>query len=98
MKLLTVPKAIENVTGIRPPDGTWRRWVMTGLANRSSPGSRIRLRVLKYGGRVLTDESWVREFFAATSVSADQAPEPAITNDSRIVAAANYLNVELGEG
>lgn len=96
MRLRTVPLAVKRVTGIRPPDGTWRRWVLTGIASRTTPGTRIKLRVVKFGGRLMTNETWVSEFFAATSSQIGQGiPVEAPQDTQPVCEAERYLDSEL---
>ena len=93
MKLMKVPVAIEMVTGIRPPDGTWRRWVLTGLARPCGTG-RVRLRTLKLGGGLRTSEEFVLEFIAATSNASAEIAQGSNSNGRE--SAEQYLTRELG--
>ncbi len=92
-QLLKVPVAFERVTGVRPPDGTWRRWVLAGLARRSGEG-RVRLRTVKLGGGVMTTEEYVVDFIDATTN--EPAQRIASESSGNAESAENYLNCELG--
>lgn len=87
-----VAQAIEDVTGIRPPPGTWRRWIRNGLVSAS--GTRVKLKTKKLG-RIYTTDDWVREFVAATA--SDLKPTSHAAPNSRSISANEYLRRELGD-
>ena len=98
MKLWKIPEAFWIVTGIRPPAPTWRRWVVTGLKNPIPGGERIRLDVIKLGGKLHVTEESVREFLAATSLTTAR-PELSMrdTAENSISVAEQLLDREIGE-
>ncbi len=91
-KLVSVPEAFESVTGDRPPNATWRRWILTGIKSRQN-GVRVRLETFKVGGRVRTTTEAVRKFISDTSAH----PADSRSGLNPAAAKANaYLEKELG--
>ncbi len=94
LKLTSVPKAIEQVTGLRPPPSTWRRWIRTGLSGGN--GIRIKLKATKLGGRIYTTPEDVAAFIEATSSGREDRHAPLVENSSNPRSAADsFLQTEL---
>ena len=93
MSFIGVADAFEKVSGHRPPPGTWRRWVRTGVyPHGQEAGPRVRLKIVKLGGRIYTTEEYAAEFVAATSPSCPDS----CSKTSRLAADAKaFLSREL---
>jgi subtilisin-like proprotein convertase family protein len=89
----TVPEAFELLTSLRPPNGTWRRWVLTGVR---SPNGRVKLETVKFGGRVMITLDKAREFLTATNSRSDQTIKQVMQMDTAAKAEA-YLDGELAD-
>jgi len=84
-----VSAGFERVTGIRPADGTWRRWRLAGVMG---PNGRRRLNTTKVGGRIMVTEDAVREFLLATNQPLHTAKRTSVNGSASIAEA--YLDVE----
>lgn len=92
MKLHSIPDVLQRLTGRRVPPGTWRRWIFTGVNDQD--GKRVRLQVVRLGGRVFTTDELVREFLKATNrTSCSKVEMPSKTQESDI---AKFLDREVG--
>ncbi len=60
-KLLSIPLAVECVTGVRPHPVTCWRWTTKGVSGG------IKLEARKLGGRLLTSKEAVQRFLDATT-------------------------------
>ena len=87
MKLEIIPALIERLTGVRPPDGTWRRWVLRGVM--ASHDQRVKLFVIRLGGKIYSTEEHALQFLKAINSKPSGNPVKAPTEEFEAVAAVN---------
>lgn len=87
MKLEIIPALIERLTGVRPPDGTWRRWVLRGV--RASHDQRVKLFVIRLGGKIYSTEEYALQFLKAINSTPIGNRAMAPTEEFEAVAALN---------
>lgn len=68
LRTISVPDAIERVTGSRPHPTTCWRWATKGRGG-------IVLRTIVVGGRRMTTEAWVRDWIEQRTAQATPAVE-----------------------
>lgn len=92
MQLESIPKVLERLTGRRIPPGTWRRWILVGV--KAPCGGRVRLGVVKLGGRIFTTEEYATEFLTGTNRR--HVSTQGESTASPCTGAADYLDKEFG--
>jgi hypothetical protein len=67
--------AFQKAIGMRPDLQAMRRWYTKGV--KSADGSKLKLEIVKVGGRVYTSVEAVQRFISAQSVMPSDEPEVA---------------------